>query len=71
MERKIVFRKLNHTGHSTVTLDIGEAFSLALQEIKSGNYLYLEPEKKIVTSAKELNLKNVDEVLVLPPVVGG
>ncbi|MFX0094338.1 MAG: hypothetical protein ACFFBD_21555 [Candidatus Hodarchaeota archaeon] len=68
---KITFRKLNATGHSTMQLDSGAAYSMALEELNSGNYLYLEPQKKIVTAPKDLNLNKVDEILVMPPVIGG
>lgn len=68
---KIIFRKLNATGHSTMHLDDSQAFNEANLELKAGNYLYLEPQKKVITKRDNLNLKGVTEILVIPPVVGG
>ena len=73
MIKRITIKKLDHTGHSTLTLPMEAAYAYIENEIENGNLIYSPEAKEVFKNFASFMQKvgSIKEVIVIPPVVGG
>jgi hypothetical protein len=73
MARKILIKKLDHTGHSTVNLSIEAAYNYINEEFDNGNLVYCPGLQKVFKNFASimLDMAKIKEIVIIPPVVGG
>lgn len=72
-EIKIKIKKLDHTGHSSISLCVDSVYEYIDKEFEKGNLIY-SPELKVIFknfASMMLNIGKIEELIVIPPVVGG
>ena len=73
MGRKIIIKKLDHTGHSTMNLSLENAYEFIENEISLGNLIYSPELKNVFNNFGSFmqHVGKIKEVLVIPSVIGG
>ncbi|MHA1271092.1 MAG: hypothetical protein ACTSPY_14965 [Candidatus Helarchaeota archaeon] len=73
MDKKIIVKKLDHTGHSTISISESNIFPYLDEEFNNGNFIYSPDLKLVFRSYIEImeNIDKINELIIIPPVIGG
>ncbi|TFF85846.1 MAG: hypothetical protein EU551_03155 [Promethearchaeota archaeon] len=73
MARKIIIKKLDHTGHSTMCLSMQATYNYINEEFDNGNLVYCPGLQKMFKNFASfmLEIGKIKEIVIIPPVVGG